>query len=249
MYHICLSDPERGALKYFFLQQGISDHKIICLHNELTVGPLSPDLNSLFTENRTTFYKEYLEFDDPTRDFYISKFVHPNYFSDLNEYSSIVVWKGENVAEELLLRFVANFSRFKDIYVAEVATIDAEYKNVAEVNPILFPQIWGKWKLISEGKRKSLINNWNKLGKQPLRILENGEIIEVPITFYDDHLLSFVTTSFQPSGRVVGQTLSSIDQRISDTFIYFRLRNLIKAQKVAYEGNLFSMMDLKVKLP
>ncbi|AZQ61335.1 DUF1835 domain-containing protein [Flammeovirga pectinis] len=251
MYHICLSDPEFGGLKYFFSEKNINatEHNLICLQNELSVGPLSAELEASVLKDRTAFFKEYFEFDTISADYYIAKFIHPNYFSDLNEYSSIVVWKGENVAEELLLRFVAKFSEFKNIYVAEVGSIDSEYKNVAEVDPILFTSLWRNWKCITSNQKVELIEDWNKLGKQSLRILENQSIIEVPFTYYDELLLSFLTTTFQSAGKVIGQTLSSIDQRISDTFIYFRVRNLITHQKVVYEGDLLSMIDLKLKLP
>lgn len=48
--------------------------------------------------------------------------------------------------------------------------------------------------------------------------------------------------------RVVGEVMGESDQCIGDTYLAFRIYQLIQQQKLSYQGNLGSLGKLKIRL-
>ncbi|GAA0736556.1 DUF1835 domain-containing protein [Clostridium oceanicum] len=170
----------------------------------------------------------------------------------------VVIWHGNNVMEQISLRYIMNTFKEYELYEADVSKYithvydNQEYKVrcVAECRPQELELVLEKISPIDDDKKSELISQWNNLqeSKATLRILQNGKIVSVGEDYYDNEILRFLSKKFKNAPRVIGNVLGTSHQIVSDTFIDYRLRNLIELDKVEYKGKLKTMRDFEVKI-
>jgi Protein of unknown function len=86
------------------------------------------------------------------------------------------------------------------------------------------------------------IDLWRQLRSEnvPLRVLDGGELVSAPISFFDSALMSHVTESWQRVSRVVGQALvSGMDDRVthvSDIVLSARIEALVESGLLEIRG-------------
>jgi Protein of unknown function/Domain of unknown function (DUF1835) len=94
------------------------------------------------------------------------------------------------------------------------------------------------------------IDLWRQLRSEnvPLRVLDGGELVSAPISFFDSALMSHVTESWQRVSRVVGQALvSGMDDRVthvSDIVLSARIEALVESGLLEIRGE--SALDMHV---
>ncbi|WP_307840171.1 DUF3658 domain-containing protein [Bacillus cereus] len=95
------------------------------------------------------------------------------------------------------------------------------------------------------------MHDWEKCSqtKDILRILLNGKIVAVPEDYYDAFILENTSKEYQKASRVVGIVMGESNQCIGDTYLDFRVSQLIRQGKLIYQGNLSFLGDFEIRLP
>lgn len=83
---------------------------------------------------------------------------------------------------------------------------------------------------------------WNKLREENagIRVLEDGKKLSgQALDFYDEKLLQVVTQQAQKPGRLAYQAISKYGVPTGDLFLNWRLQELAKEGKIAFENGMF----------
>ena len=94
-------------------------------------------------------------------------------------------------------------------------------------------------------------NLWEKvkLGNSLLWILDkNNQLVAKDETYFDSFLLSYCTNEYQKPARIIGHTLCDIDFNVGDSYLNYRLKQLVLMEKIKARGELKEMRDYEVKL-
>jgi hypothetical protein len=105
-------------------------------------------------------------------------------------------------------------------------------------------------------ERERYVRLWTTLRSEnaPLRVIENGTLVSVAISFFDELLMSFVTRDWQKSALVVANALvSQMDDRIhqsGDLFFAARLNQLVEDERLEYRGRFpLDLRQSEIRLP
>jgi hypothetical protein len=96
---------------------------------------------------------------------------------------------------------------------------------------------------------------WGRLRAEnaPLRVLSQGELVSVPLSFFDPLLFSCATPSWQKAAKVIGQALweSSTTSLLQtgDLVLCARVRALADAGGLESRGDLFDIQNSELRLP
>jgi hypothetical protein len=117
-------------------------------------------------------------------------------------------------------------------------------------------RLWDLAAPLQPTERLRYREHWGQLlvENAPLRVLDGGELVSVPISFFDEMLVSLVTDHWQHVSRIVGNALAfEIDDgivQIGIDFLSSRLDALAKNGRLEIRGG--SAHDIRwseVKLP
>src|SRR6185503_18743447 len=108
---------------------------------------------------------------------------------------------------------------------------------------------------LPEMRRDEYLASWRKLRAEnaPLRFVDARGLRSVPITHFDDVLMSYATAQWTKVSQVVGSALAHgfPDDyfEVDDRFLSARVRVLVAAGRLEGEGDLFRIGLSKVRLP
>lgn len=96
---------------------------------------------------------------------------------------------------------------------------------------------------------KKLLDIWEALKKDDckLRILKDGKVESVDENYYDMNILEYTPKEFRNPVRTIGDVLGRSEHSISDDYIFWRIKELIKAGKIEYSGKL-GILGMKIKI-
>ncbi|MFJ8415504.1 DUF1835 domain-containing protein [Bacillus paramycoides] len=274
--HIVFGDSACGNLKSAFSKSNeYKNEQIICINEDFSVGPIykletnegiqerKQWLKEVLTKTGSILDKDYIEWIETT----LNKNSHIS--AKVPTDSKVIIWHGENVSDEIGLRFVASLLQNKNIQFEEVNVTEysrhIEYKvpdlqnkeiphvikSLGTMPPELTLDALQKKKNMSHLTIESLINDWEKWSqtKDVLRILLNGELVAVSEDYYDMSILEKTQKEYQKASYVVGDVMGESDQCIGDTYLAFRVYQLIQQGKLNYQGELGFIRKFKIKLP
>lgn len=261
--HIVIGDSALGSLKCFFQDNKSNDYygDIIGSIDDLSLGNVYNFQDNI--SKRVEFFCKLFrgtEFMDEDNEAYINSEFFNFYKNKLNipKERKIVIWYGNNIAEELLLRYLVN--RFKENTLYEVCVSKIVVRNfegddtmvraVGECSPEELGLALKKIKLIDDERKNKLNEEWLNITKtkENLRVLKEGKILGVSEEYFDDMIIKYTTNEFISAARVIGETMGNLEELIGDTFLYYRVRKLIEEKKLEFEGKIGSLRELKVKL-
>ncbi|MDR2992354.1 MAG: DUF3658 domain-containing protein, partial [Bacillus cereus] len=103
--------------------------------------------------------------------------------------------------------------------------------------------------------RITLENEWNHLSDRTefLRVWKENEVHSVHEEYFDQFILDCAKKvgadkEFLKAPRVIGEALGLVEQLVGDTFLEYRLKELIKREVFEYKGSLDQMRLYSVKL-
>lgn len=121
---------------------------------------------------------------------------------------------------------------------------------------ICHEKLWDLAEPLQEAARQQYRDLWQQLRSEnaPLRILDGGELVSAPISFFDSRLTSQMTDQWQNVRRVLGQALvSGTDDCIiecGDVFLLGRIVALVKSGRIELQGELGpKVSESRVRLP
>ena len=170
----------------------------------------------------------------------------------------IVFWHSGIVSEQVTLRYLAKRFFGRQLWEVDVSDLRIHYWNGMKVVPRALGECSSPELMeaiqhiqpISEKRMEKYRSEWTQLEKDSsvLRIFEAGQIIPVEESYYDQVLLDATSRRFKPASEVVGTVMGSADQIIADTFLNYRLRQLIEDQRIEHRGSLYSLGSYQVRL-
>ena len=95
-------------------------------------------------------------------------------------------------------------------------------------------------------------DEWRRLMNENagIRILEGGKKLRgEPSAFFDKELLQQSAKDFQKAHKVIGQVTGKFKYPVMDQFLNWRLKELIRDEKLEHKGELKTMRDYEIKLP
>ncbi|MCT4584579.1 MAG: DUF1835 domain-containing protein [Peptostreptococcaceae bacterium] len=258
--HIVFGDSAKGSLKYFF-ENNENDYsgEVVGLVDDLSIGPLYKIdeeegfrqrihwINNLNKEVMPYFE----EYSNAVEDSYTN-------LNDINKTHIIIIWHGNNANDQVGLRYLLSKLENKNIYEVDVSQNAIKFfRNEAYIPRALgecsienIEKVILNMKKFDSEKLENLKNDWSRLkdSKENLRIVENGEIIDVEEDFYDSKIVANTGFNFKMAARIIGKTMGESKHLVTDTYIDYRIRKLIEQGKIKYQGHLESMRDYQIRI-
>lgn len=179
----------------------------------------------------------------------------------LEENKIICIWYGTCLMDKLMMARLLHFidPTPKNIFVVPVSdhtvTNISGRQFVPETLGVMNPEQIVELDPYLRPITQAEINEASALWKQAesnnatMRVL-NGIIVEMQQdSYFDSALLVNCTNEFQKSARVVGETLVDTGFYVSDTILSWRLKELVRQNKLEAKGILRNMRDYEVKIP
>jgi hypothetical protein len=95
-------------------------------------------------------------------------------------------------------------------------------------------------------------DEWHRLMNENagIRLLEGGKKLKgEPATHYDKDLLQQCGREFQKAGKVVGQVGGKLKYPVLEQFLTWRLKELVREEKLESRGEMKTLKDFEVKQP
>lgn len=274
--HIGFGDSACGNLKSAFSKNNeYKNEQIICINEDFSIGPIyklesnkglqerKQWLKEVLTKTGSILDKNYLGWIEITlnKNSHIAKEIPTD--------SKVIIWHGDNASDQIGLRFVAfllqnNNIQFEEVNVTEYSR-QIEYKvhdlqnkeiphvikSLGEMPPELTLDALQLKKSMSSLTIESLINDWEKWTqtKDVLRIILKGKIVAVPENHYDLSILENTSNEYQNASHIVGDVMGESNQRIGDTYLAYRVYQLIQQGKLSYQGDLGFLREFEIRLP
>lgn len=256
--HVCFSVSSAGGLKHAIKSKIIDGDKVIGFFDDLSNGSIC-NLNDI--GDRVKWWK-YLESSD---EFDTREFLKENYNKfnkDILEITSddtIYLWCSENAMELMGLMYTFQLLSIDlyNIYIINVSkvTYNQGMKNeftpraVGEVAPERFPNFVEINRKVEKDCYENFMDNLSTLIQENgnLRVYENGSVISVGEDYFDNLIMKYTENEFRKSARTVGNVIGFSEKPISDTYIFWRVLELIKDNKLQYKGKFGIMREMEIK--
>ncbi|KAA0759162.1 DUF1835 domain-containing protein [Bacillus sp. SH5-2] len=266
--HITFDDSTAGCLKHMLGQEERLEERVVAFSEFFSIGPIykihmneGQLARQKWLVNNLTAYDNYFE------DEYLRRFMETleELHSIPNE-TPITIWKADNAHEHVGLCFViAQLKGKKNIRIintSEASRIilkqDYDIRGTGELSPeslsaCLRNGVDSPY-LTIEG-RVNLENEWDRLSNSTefLRIWKESNVHSVQEDYFDQFIIECAKSvgadrEFLKAPRVIGEALGLVKQLVGDTFLEYRLKELIKQEVFEFVGSLDEMRFYSVKL-
>jgi hypothetical protein len=184
----------------------------------------------------------------------------------------IYIWVSENAHEQTGLLFTMNLlkERTNNIFIINSTQQYKELfkekakkyiprsfvETLIEDLKVIYQYAKESKQPVTKKQRQEMVDEWVYITKNEttLRIWNNGELKSVSEDYYDEYIVTKAkklhkkNKGFINAARLIGEVVGHLDQFVGDGFIEYRLRQLIEAGVLEYEGNLDGMIFYRVKL-
>ncbi|MCU5376085.1 DUF1835 domain-containing protein [Bacillus cereus] len=266
--HIAFDDSTAGCLKHMLGQEERLDERVVAFSEFFSIGPINKlHMNEgqlarqKWLVNNFTAYENYFE------DEYLPRFLET--MEELHTIpieTPITIWKANNAHEHVGLCFVmAQLKDKKNIRVINTSEASKEIfkkeyaiRGTGELPPeglALFQKSFAEFPYVTEEKRMQFVYEWDRLSNSTefLRVWKENEVRSVQEDYFDQFMIDCAKSigadqEFLKAPRVIGEALGLVEQSVGDTFLEYRLKQLIKKEVFEFEGSLDEMRFYSVKL-
>ncbi|MEH6944619.1 DUF1835 domain-containing protein [Bacillus sp. JJ722] len=273
--HILFGDTFSGGLKVCLKEMGMDKkEKVISFWDKFSIGSVWMLHEEVGEEERFTWMQRVINDEYDGYQDYMKRFQQTkNQINSIPEGVPITIWVADNSHEQTGLRYVLHLLKNKDNNIKVINTTkkyselfkkrDIEYTilHTGEVSPEKLQVIYEHSKNelpLAKYEREELENEWLSLSnnQETLRIWKNEKIQSLPEDYYDQFMIQSAKNlhrksklkGFMKSSRLIGHVLGNLEQYVGDSFLEYRLRKLIEAGVLEYEGSLKGMRFYSVKL-
>lgn len=178
---------------------------------------------------------------------------------DTLESEEITLWIGDSCHDILATGWLLSYflERDFDWYRIDLAQVDADdlqdgatVVNLAMYHPQKLKKLYAKREPLSTLEKDTLISRWQKACTEnaPYRIQKDNQIISVEEDYYDNYILSFLSTELETCSSVVSRILNDGTQRISDSTIQWNIKKMIDQGRIVFEGDWSNMNTYSIKI-
>lgn len=256
--HICFSQSAKGSLKFAINKKIIEGEKVISLYDDISQGPINGGIDK---DKRIEWLKKIINKDE-FYDEYIEELIE-NYaefkkeISNIEDTYKIYFWHGENAIEICGLMYALELlkDKWKNVYLINVSNMPMKVKYgvyiprcTGEIMPEKLSYYIKVNRKLNEDEHIKLLLQWKALKKENsiLRIFKDGKIENVNDDYFDMFILKYTSKELKKSARVIGEVLGNSKNLISDAYIFWRVKELIKDGKIAYRGNFNVMREMEI---
>ncbi len=266
--HIAFDDSTAGCLKHMLSQEERLEERVVAFSEFFSIGPI----NKLHMNEGQLARQKWLVNNLTAYDNYFEEEYLPRFLETMEELHTIpietpiTIWKANNAHEHVGLCFVmAQLKDKKNIRVintseASKEILKKEYaiRGTGELPPdslALFQKSFAESPYLTEEKRMRFEEEWYRLSKSTefLRVWKENEVRSVQEDYFDQFIIECAKSigadrEFLKAPRVIGEALGLVEQLVGDTFLEYRLKELIKQDVFEFEGSLKEMRFYSVKL-
>ncbi|EMJ94924.1 PF12395 family protein [Leptospira alstonii serovar Pingchang str. 80-412] len=163
---------------------------------------------------------------------------------------TIVLWYTDMNHDRIFLRMACRYLQEIHLPVAIVNISSEQDPTGATLEDQGFVQRFENRVLLSIAKKDEYAKEFDRIQDRSdeIRRYEGDKIGYLPVDFYDNYVLSFVSENWKRAVRIVGNCLYhqySLD--LSDEFFEWRIRTLIQSGRLEAEGDLSSMQGYNIR--
>lgn len=266
--HIAFDDSTAGCLKYMLSEEERLEERVVAFSEFFSIGPI----NKIHMNEGQLARQKWLVNSLTAYDSYFEEEYLPRFIETLEELHTIpietpiTIWKANNAHEHVGLCFVmAQLKDKKNICIintseASKETLKQEYdiRGTGELSPeslALLQNSFAELSYVTEEKRMRLEHEWDRLSNsiECLRVWKENEVHSVQKDYFDQFIIECAKSvgadrEFLKAPRVIGEALGLVEQLVGDTFLEYRLKELIKQEVFEFVGSLDEMRFYSVKL-
>lgn len=166
-------------------------------------------------------------------------------YQSLGHDDDYVVWVGQSVDEQLMLRLLCSVLPEQCLFLADVTTGKLSKNTVPIVGACSTEELTTVIPVpLDTLQQIKLADEWDSLlaSRDMVRTWNGSTIVSHDETLFDDALLSAIGSRVCIAAEVIGRVLGDYVGQVGDTFLYYRLRVLILKGivRTVGEGPLFS---------
>ncbi|PGK33973.1 hypothetical protein CN907_24275 [Bacillus anthracis] len=266
--HIAFDDSTAGCLKYMLKQEGLLEESVVSFSEFFSIGPIY----QLHMNKGQLARKEWLLNNLTSYDCYFEEEYLPRFKETLEDLHSIpnetpiTIWKADNAHEHVGLCFaITQLKDKKNIRIMNTSEASTEILNktyairgTGELSPESLAALHRNFvdlPYLTTESRVTLENGWNHLSDQRelLRVWKENDVHSVQEDYFDQFIIECAKSigadrEFLKAPRVIGEALGLVEQLVGDTFLEYRLKELIKQEVFEFVGSLNEMRFYSVKL-
>jgi uncharacterized protein len=266
--HVAFGESAAGSLR--FALRGLPGEKTVCLSDDLMIGPLSKADDPEGDSRRLQWILDRMDRSSDKEEIMGSllkvSVAWRNWPPRLIGFP-VIVWAGDSAAEQTALRrLLAALPEETVVSVVNATSLLSRvtdkhgyrniYRSTGEITPDKLRPLANKAEPLSPERREALIADWHRLVAENgvMRVLEDGELKTVPEDYYDGTIiraarkLKAVNGRYIMAARLVGEVIGHMEQRVGDSFIEFRVRQLVECGIMSYKGDIGAMRSYSVCL-
>ncbi len=246
--HVVVGDVAAGSLCAAFQldQQNATLGEVRNFRDDLSIGRIDRLMEG--TDERFAWFSRITagtEFGEEIKD-WLSPSLEEAYGKILtfDPRDRIVIWHSGIVSEQVTLRYLVSRLAGHELWEVEVLT-DA----TGACTPQELLEALKAIRPISKERQEQFRKSWEVLllSQSVVRIWDNKRIRSVEETYYDQQLIDASSSVYQSAARVVGMVMGTTNQIVSDTFLNYRLRRLIRKGRLEAKGELTTLQSFEVR--
>ncbi|KXO01828.1 DUF1835 domain-containing protein [Bacillus cereus group sp. MYBK29-1] len=266
--HIAFDDSTAGCLKHMLSQEERLEEMVIAFSEFFSIGPI----HKLHMNEGQLARQEWLVNNLTAYENYFEEEYLPRFLETMEELHTIpietpiTIWKADNAHEHVGLCFVmAQLKDKKNIRImntseASKEILKQEYaiRGTGELPPeslALLQKSFIELPCLTVEKRMQFECEWDRLSNSTefLRVWKENEVHSVQEDYFDQFIIECAKSigadrEFLKAPRVIGEALGLVEQLVGDTFLEYRLKELIKQEVFEFIGSLDEMRFYSVKL-
>lgn len=235
--------------------------EILCMTDDLSIGPITCHEGESFMKIRTDYHREinkseeFTVEDENTLKLLIAR--------ALREEEPICFWMAPNAQDTVFYYWILPYFKQHPGLLHTIQIVGLPFLNekgqlfypthFSQIPPKEFSKTKRLLKEISPAEFETDGDEWQKMVNENsiIRTYEGGKkILSRPETYFDTILAECISNEFQKAYKIVNETYKRIKQIAPHTFIEWRLRRLIPMLCLDVKGDtLKSSKEFELKLP
>ncbi|WP_298413443.1 DUF1835 domain-containing protein [Hydrotalea sp.] len=254
MLHVVFNTADAEVLKKAMELDEFLQGEIIEIKDDFSVGPVTDIYETHGYELRRDWWKKVLEYSPYTNqlDIVDDKLTVHNLCNKLNEDKTLQlwIWMGQNAHDVCgYYWLMSQLSVFQGqvfvLYMNNLPFINEKGgifypAYLHEIQPKEFLKAKKLARPITLSEFEADPDEWKKTGSENglVRILEGGKkIVSKEVSYFDKEILAFINVGPQKLLKLLQQVSSKSKLEIADTFLVWRLREIMQNEKITIKGD------------